>query len=215
MRKTFLVLLPACFAALPLCAQNTDIYFTDQGSKLVVGSGGTLEIQEGSTFTGDGEVALSENSIGPDEAALMVEQVIFCGDNANDGTIYGGPNTTLLGGDYSASSALNSAACQALDSATEATADAALFANTAFKVDGMFCKVDSSGSNGVTFTLRSAEADTTPAISCTIATSETTCTSTTGSTTDIAAGATVAVKSVTTEDLSTNDFWCKVFITLK
>lgn len=191
------------------------IYDTTGAGAITVGSADVTSVTVTTDSTGDAELVLPENSIGPDEVAATADQVILCGDIAAGATTYWGPNTTILGGDYTASSAISSTACSALDSDTEATADAALFANTAFKITGMFCKVTSSGANGVTVTARSAEADTTPVISCTIATGETTCSSVTGSTTDIAAGATVAIQYEDTEDLSAQDGWCKLFIALK
>jgi hypothetical protein len=165
--------------------------------------------------TGDAEIALPENSIGPDEVAVMVEEVILCGDIDSGASTYWGPNTTVFGGDASASSAISSSACQALDNTTEGTADAAILANTAFKVLGMRCSVTGSGSNGVTMTARSAAADLTPSVTCTIATGETTCASVTGSTTDVAAGATIAIHYADTEDLNAQDGWCKLFVAYK
>lgn len=192
------------------------VYDAGGASAITVGSADVTAVTVTTDGAGDAEVVLPENSLGPDELAAMVEPVLFCGQNANSGTIYGGPVTAFLGGDYTTSYAIGTAGCDALDNATEGAAAAPLgFANTGLKVLGMHCEVDTSGSNGVTLTLRSAEADLTPSVTCTIATGSTTCTSTTASTTDIAANATMAVKSVTTEDLSTNDFWCKVYVSWK
>lgn len=203
------------FMGADAASPSDTIYDTTGAGAITVGSADVTSVTLSTDGTGDAEVALPENSIGPDEVAAVSEQVILCGDIDAGATTFWGPNTTLLGGDYSASSAISSAACQGLDSTTEATADAPLFANTAFKVQGMFCKVTSSGSNGVTMTLRSAEADLTPSVTCTIATGETTCSSVTASTTDVAAGATLAVEYEDTEDLSAQDGWCKVFLALK
>ena len=61
----------------------------------------------------------------------------------------------------------------------------------------------------------SAAADLTPTVTCTVATGETGCVSIVSSTTDVAAGATMAVKVVTTEDLSAQDWWCKVYLALR
>lgn len=52
-------------------------------------------------------------------------------------------------------------------------------------------------------------------MTCTVATGDTSCVSVTGSTTDVAAGATVAIQAVNTEDLSLQDFWCRMGIAWK
>ena len=188
----------------------------DADGGITIGSANNNTVNLTTDATGDAELVVPENSIGPDELAVMVDQVIFCGQNANNSTIYGGPIVAFLGGDYTASGAIGGTVCDALDNATEATADAPLgFANTAFKILGMICEVDTSGANGLTLTLRDDAADIVPSVTCTIATGQTTCTSVVASTTDVAAGSAMAIKSVTTTDLSLNDFWCKVFVAYK
>lgn len=155
---------------------------------------------------------LAADSVGVDEfAAGPVVNIVFCGQQANNGTIYLGPADDSYdagGGEY----AIGGVACDALDSATEATADGpiSIASNNAIKVTGMTCKASSSGSNGVAFTLRTGAAATTPSIGCTVATSATTCTDNAFTTTDIVAGATMAVRAVNTEDLSAQDGWCVV-----
>lgn len=53
MKKTlWLTILFALVLALPATAQNTAVYIEQGGAKLVVGSGGTLELADGSTLTG-------------------------------------------------------------------------------------------------------------------------------------------------------------------
>jgi hypothetical protein len=188
----------------------------DADGGITVGSANNDLVTVSTDGTGDAEFAVPENSLGPDELAAMVDQVILCGDSPNNTTLYSGPVVAFLGGDYTTDYSLASGGCAALDNATEATADAPIgFANTSFKVLGMMCEVTSSGSNGQSFTMRSAEANLTPSVTCTIATGDTSCTSVTASTTDVAAGATIAVQTVTTEDLSAQDWWCKVFISYK
>lgn len=142
---------------------------------------------------------------------IQGEMIFFCGESCNNSTCAGGHSVAFLSGDYSASHALAAAACDTLGETSIAAASEAMSANNAFKVSGMYCVTDSSGSNGVILALTAADAATTPAVTCTIATGETTCASTTGTTTDIAAAAVVAVSIVTTEDLSGNDFSCRVF----
>lgn len=176
---------------------------------LQVSTGG---IAVNGSLSATGTITLPEGGLVLDDlGAVAIGEVVLCGDSVSASTTYWGPATDSWeygGADYS----ISSTACDALDSTTEATADAPIMTNVAFKVMGMYCKVTSSGSNGVTMTLRSAAANTTPAISCTIATGDTDCFAAVSSTTDIAAGATIAVKQVTTEDLSAADGWCKVFV---
>lgn len=141
----------------------------------------------------------------------IVTDVVFCGQQANNGTIYMSPVRGFPeGAEYAnaASYIIGGAGCDTEDSATEGTADEILYANNALKILGMVCKVSSSGSNGVTLNLRSAEGDLSPDVTITIATTNTTGATNTSSTTDVAAGATMALKVVNTEDLSTGDAWC-------
>ena len=172
----------------------------------------TAGVNVAGTLSATGAITLPEGGVEiADLGAVGMGEVILCGDLASTGTLYMGPATDSWeygGDDYS----IAGTACTALDNATEATADAPIMANVAFKVMGMYCKVSGSGSNGVALALRSAAAATTPAIGCTIPTGETDCYVAVSSTTDIAAGATIAVSSITTEDLSAQDAWCKVFV---
>ena len=187
----------------------------DGDAGITLGSANTDTLTVTTDGTGDAEAALPENGIGADELAVMADQFVACGQQANAGTIYGGPALSSLNGD-GAEYAIAGAVCDALDNAAEAGADAPLgLANTAFKVMGMLCEVSSSGANGVVLTLRSAAAGLTPAVTCTVPTGSTTCSTATASTTDIAAGATVAVQATNTEDLSLQDFWCRIFIAWK
>ena len=198
-------------------ANATCVYDSGGTGSVNVGSADTASIALTTDGTGDAEVSVSENSIGPDEVAVMHDWVIACGQADENGTIYYGPATAVFGGDGSTSYAISSVACDALDNATEATADAPIFTNVAFKITGLYCKQSGTLGAGeaVTFTVRSAAADTTPVISCTVSEGETDCRSLTGSTTDIAAGATLAVKAVQVSDNTDDDHWCKVYIAYK
>lgn len=192
------------------------VYDAGGAAPITIGSADVTGITVTTDGTGDAELALPENSIGPDEGAFMTDVIYFCGQQGNNGTIYFSPVLAFLTGDFTAAYVMGDAQCNDLDGATEATEDEPIgYANTAFKVLGMMCEASSTGSNGVVFTLRSAEADLTPSMTCTIATGATSCTSVTSSTTDIAAGATLAMKVVNTEDLSAQDGWCKVLIAYK
>jgi len=198
-------------------ANATCIYDSGGTGNVQIGSADTAVITLQTDDTGDGtDLVLPENAIQSDEFSVMYDSIVFCGQQANTGTIYGGPADDSYDGGGS-EFAIGGTVCDGLDNATEATADApiSIASDTAFKVTGMLCKVSGAGSNGVVLTLRTAEGDLTPSVTCTVGTGATTCSTTQGSTTDIAAGATMAVKAVNTEDLSAQDFWCKVGVAYK
>ena len=140
--------------------------------------------------------------------------ILLCGEMGNATAHYTSPATGYSGGAFYADSAtvlydIGGAGCNAQDSTTEATADEIMFADNAFKVLGFYCTVSSSGAGaGVTINLRSAAADLTPDVTMTIATGDTTGASVIATTTDIAAGATFALKTVSANDLSAQDEWC-------
>jgi len=69
----------------------------------------------------------------------------------------------------------------------------------------------------VVFTARSAAANLNPSVTCTVAIGATDCYvgAGTSSPPTVAAGATMAVRSVTTTDLSASDAWCEVFYSMK
>jgi hypothetical protein len=162
-------------------------------------------------------VVLPANSVGGAEQSGVRMIAPFCGDGPNTtGTTYLGPALAAFSGDGSDASN-GSAACQGFDSADEATADGPLFANVAFKANGMYCLTGQAlgAAETNTFTLRSAVADTTPVISCTISTGQTDCRSLTGTTTSIAAGATVSIKADHVGDNNADDFKCYVDISLQ
>ena len=161
--------------------------------------------------------SVNQDEIGP----FFMHTILLCGQLADSGTLYVTPATGFGAGNghnYGAANddfKIGGAGCDAMDNATEATADAVMYANTAFKVVGLFCQVSSSGSNGVTLNLRSATANLTPDITLTIPTAETTAAVSKATSVDIAAGATFALKTVTTENLSAQDAWCLANIVLQ
>lgn len=199
----------------------------DATAALVVKQGGAAALTLGDssatsvTIQADGaqdaDLVLPENSVAGQEISGVFMNVIFCGQAEENATTYLGPATAILGGDGSTSYAISSAACDALDNTTESTADAPLFTNVAFKVAGLYCKTSGTlgASETVVFTMRSAAAGTTPAITCTISEAQSDCRSLTGTTTDIAAGATVAVQAVQSSNNADDDLWCSVSIALQ
>jgi hypothetical protein len=146
--------------------------------------------------------------------------VIFCGQQANAGTIYMSPVTGFASGAVYAdgltandlSYIIGGTGCDAEDSGTEATADEVLFANNAIRVMGMVCTVSSSGSNGVVLNLRDDAANLVPNITITIPTTATTGATGAFTTANIAAGSTMALRVINTEDLSAQDAWCQALI---
>jgi hypothetical protein len=167
-------------------------------------------------------VILPENSVGAGEIGALLLPVIFCGELAENGTTYLGPSTGAFGGN-GADLSIGSTACDALDSTTEATADTPLFTNTPLKWMGLLCKTDGTlgASETIVFTARTAAADvvttdsTATTITCTISVGESECRSLVGSTTNIAAGATVAVKAVETSNNSDDNAHCVALMAVR
>lgn len=184
-------------------------------SALTLGGASTTAVTVTTDGTGDAEVVLPVNSIGPTELTGFHQNLVICGDDAGAATTnYLGPSLPSWKGDGSDYS-LASTACDALDNTVEATADLVV-STLALKAHGMRCISDATQGAGesVVFTLRSAAADTTPVISCTIAEAATECRSNVATTTNIAAGATLAVKVVPTGDNAAGNVWCSVLMSM-
>jgi hypothetical protein len=175
---------------------TTDVFDFVNGFQL---NGGT--IITGTTGAQNSAVVLPANSIGGTELSGITMNAVFCGEANENGTVYLGPDLAGFGGD-GGDSTIGGTVCDALENATEATADGPLFANVAYKVAGMYCRIDGTlaGTETAVFTMRSAEAGTTPALTCTVAAAQTDCRTLTGTTTNIAAGATVAVQMTQTSN---------------
>lgn len=169
-------------------------------------------------------IAFSANALGVKKGEPLLTgmhgRIILCGQSANSGTRFLGPSVSLIQG-LLAIVDIGSAGCNALGSDTEATADAPITSDyPALKVTGMWCTTSSNASNDQVFTARSAEADLTPSITCTVpgngtGADATACISTMQTTINVAAGATIAIEVVNTEDLSAEDVWCELFFSLQ
>lgn len=174
--------------------------------------------------TGNAAVVLPTNSVGLGaEISGFAQIVTYCGQlvdgSSSPATVYLGPGLAGLAGtptDY----VLGGTACDALDSTTEATADAPI-STLAVKVAGMRCKQSAASGAGktTTYTYRTAEADavttdgSATALTCSIAgASATECRVVAGTTTNIAAGATTAIKAVTDANLSAQDGGCVALV---
>lgn len=155
---------------------------------------------------------IGENAVTAEELSSgVIANVVICGQMAENGTIYLGPALGSLAFDGTDNS-ISSTVCDALDNATEATADLPVNAASALKILGMQCQLAGTlgASETATFTLRSAEADITPSVTCSLAVGETLCSTATSSTTDVAAGATLAVEAVQSSNNTDDDGWCQV-----
>jgi hypothetical protein len=147
---------------------------------------------------------------------VKADSIILCGQSFNATTGYIGPATTLYLG-AAVDMTMGGAACDILDSTTEATADAPISTVfPAFSVQGMFCVLSSDPTSDVVVTARSAAADLAPTMTCTIAGTgtATNCSTVNTNPAPVAAAATIAIKVVTLENLSAQDVWCKLFFTL-
>ncbi len=188
---------------------------------ITVGDASATAITLGTDGVGDAEVVLPENSIGPDEiAGLLTMNVTLCGELAENATTFFGPHITdhwLDANDSVTDSSIGGTLCDGLDNTTEGSADAPLPGLLGYKVLGMYCKFDGTLASAETlvFSVRSATADLTADVTCSIAEAETSCISVTGSTTDIASGATIAVEAVMVSNNSDDNAWCRVVIAPK
>lgn len=172
--------------------------------------------------TGNATVVLPTGAIGTTEilnATLLPADEAFpgrgsftiCGDAvtiASATPIYYGPSAVVVAG-YGRTCDITQAG-----NATEATADAPAFFAKAFHVRGMTCLLNDPGATGtpIAFTLRSAAADLTPSVTCSIADNETDCVAAQQTTTAVASGATVAVRAVGSGDVGTAQFHCTVHV---
>jgi hypothetical protein len=143
--------------------------------------------------------------------ARIHRKLITCGDGASSATHYQGPHIAAFRG-LAPDLSIDGTVCDALDSGTEATADLPLPDGTpGFFVLGATCCVDADPAADVVFTLRSAAADLSPTMTCTVGltgTDQCCHIRPGGSAPFVAAGATVANKVVTGEDLSTTGVGC-------
>lgn len=177
------------------------------------------------TVTADGaqdaDVVLPANSIGGAEVSGMRLDLVFCGQADENGTIYLSPTAGVNGVDFGdgVDYSISGTACDALDGATETTQDLVIFPEVAFKVMGMYCQQAGAEALGagetMVFTLRAGAADLTPTITCTISEAQRGCRSLTGTTTNVAANAAVAMKLVQSSNNTDQDAWCQVSIMLQ
>lgn len=173
------------------------------GGKLTVQSGGEIVIPTGAVLTVD--------TVAVNHAPLAFQgrgTFSICGDatTVNNNTVYYGPSQVLTSSATAASVVCDSTA---VGNVTEATADAPVLPATAIYPLGMTCWQPDSG-NTITYTLRSAEAAITPAISVSIADNILAGSASATATTAVASGATVAIAVASSGDIVTVPFRCDV-----
>jgi len=163
---------------------------------------------------------ITENAIKADELNAITMPVDLCGLNAENGTTFFGPHLTdnwLEAENDITDGSIGGTLCDNLSNTSEGSADAPLPGIGAYKVLGMYCITDGTLGSAETlvFTARSAVADLTPSVTCSLAEGETSCVSVVGSSTDIAAGATVAIEVIQSSDNSDDNSWCRLYISPK
>lgn len=126
-------------------------------------------------------------------------QIHICGDldTVNNTTLFWGPEKTVA-----ASATIGGLQCDTTQAGngTEANVDEPVFNAKAFQVLGMICHTVDLGAS-VVFTLRSAAAGLTPAVTCTVADNELDCVADVQTTTAVASGATFALQAFSSSDM--------------
>ena len=176
----------------------------------VIGHAQADSIQLLTDGTGDAEIALPAGSIGAAEMTYSHRGSFnICGDatTVNANTVYYGPNLTLLAN----TSGGQTCDINAAGNTTEATVDLLVYADKAFAVTGMTCRGEGDMAMDLSYTLRSAAAATVPSVTCTIPDNYVDCVADVQTTTDIAAGATVAIAVAGAGSVGANGgFVCEV-----
>lgn len=176
---------------------------------------GTLEVDGAVEFDGavdlDSTITVGTTTINTAPLTAQARGIItICGDatTVNNNTVYYGPSQVLT-----SSATIGAVVCDttAAGNVTEATADAPALPATAFYPLGMICWQPDSG-NTITYTLRSAAAAITPAISVSIADNVLSGAATATATTAVASGATLAVAVASSGDIGAIPFRCDIAI---
>ena len=182
-----------------------------------IGSGWDAGISDASGITTSGTLTttgpISIDAVTINRGPLTAQArgtITICGDatTVNNNTVYYGPTQVLT-----SSATIGAVVCDttAAGNVTEATADAPALPATAFYPLGMICWQPDSG-NTITYTLRSAAAAITPAISVSIADNVLSGAATATATTAVASGATLAVAVASSGDIGTVPFRCDIAI---
>jgi len=156
--------------------------------------------------SGNGEVVLPAASISAAELMAATLRVSYCGQLAENGTIYlGTPALTAV------EPALADATCDALDSGTESTADVILSAGLTLYPKYMRCTSNGTLGSGETIVAQLRD-DTTSVtgLTCTIAEAQTECEVLLPDAAAIVAGSATAVRAIETSNNSDDDLKCMV-----
>ena len=162
---------------------------------------------------------LAENDVIANELGAGTDVLFFCGDlRSSSGTWWYAPQVAHFWGsslDTEADIGFNTTHCQGEDATTE-TNDALIIEDIPFKVMGMACRTSADPALDVTCRLRTGgAANLTPDVACLISGTAKSCLTTTATTTDVAAGATIGMACVTAGSESTVDVICKAYIAWK
>lgn len=186
---------------------------SDASLDTIMPTGGLLTVQSGGGITLNSGSALISGGVTVNQAPLQAQArgtITICGDatTVNNNTVYYGPSQVLT-----SSATIGAVVCDttAAGNVTEATADAPALPATAFYPLGMICWQPDSG-NTITYTLRSAAAAITPAISVSIADNILAGSAAATATTAVASGATLAVAVASSGDIGTLPFRCDIAI---
>ncbi len=180
-----------------------------------IGSGWDLDLNGASGITETGLLTLTGGLnyntvlVNPTSLTLPGRAIIsICGDGTtiNNNTIYYGPSMVPV------ANAMRTCDITQAGNATEATADAPAFDNTAFQVLSMDCLTADPGAAGVSFTLRNNAAATVPSVTCTTANTKLGCTANVQTTTAIAAGNPISIAAASTGNQGTTPFVCNITV---
>lgn len=199
----------ATLASNPASGASTAIF----GTLGLIFEGATSDTNEGLLSAAD--VTADRTWTLPDTTGMVVTSgaalnIVFCGQGANATTFYLASSTAPSGGKVLTNARdLGDATCDARGSTTEATADEVISRDVAYRVLGMDCWTETTPAATRTLTARSAAANLSPSLSCTMASGgPTTCRAVATGDTVIAAGATAAVQDVTTTNESAVGVLC-------
>ncbi len=149
--------------------------------------------------------------------AAMHDSIILCGELGGvSDAFYAGPGAPNFFGAHTVLTRAG-AGCDALGDTTEATADAPIsLLFPEFRVHGFYCEISADPTAAVVLTARSTAADLSGSFTCTIPAAGTSqsCWTTNTTISTVAAAATIAIQSLSTQDLSAEDVWCRLFFSI-
>jgi hypothetical protein len=178
---------------------------------LTLGGASTTAVTVTTDSTGNAEVVVPTGSIGATEISASVLRVAYCGQLAENGEIFlGAPALTAP------EPALADTTCDALDNATEGTADVVLSAGLTLVPRYMRCTLNGTlgASETLTAQLRDDTADVT-GVTCSMAEAQTECEVLVPTASAIAAGSATAVEANEASNNADDDLKCVVFYNIQ